>query len=74
MKVEINEAKKVLAFECTKLVHGEEEAEKAQIASAALFEKDGLSDEVPTFIITHAQLDVDSRLLYAKPMRTVYIK
>ena len=59
---EINEAKKVLAFECTKLVHGEEEAEKAQIASAALFEKDGASDEVPTFIITPAQLDEDNRL------------
>ncbi|APQ78361.1 tyrosine--tRNA ligase [Clostridium botulinum] len=34
---EINEAKKVLAFEVTKLIHGEEEAEKAKIAAEALF-------------------------------------
>ena len=32
---EINEAKKVLAFEVTKLVHGEEEAQKAADAAAA---------------------------------------
>ena len=34
---EINKAKEVLAFEVTKLVHGEEEAIKAQKASKALF-------------------------------------
>lgn len=34
---EINEAKKVLAFEITKLVHGQEEAEKAKTAAEALF-------------------------------------
>jgi len=34
---EINEAKKVLAFEVTKLIHGEEEAEKAKVAAEALF-------------------------------------
>ncbi|EPS47903.1 tyrosyl-tRNA ligase [Clostridium botulinum CFSAN002369] len=34
---EINEAKKVLAFEVTKLIHGEEEAQKAKIAAEALF-------------------------------------
>ena len=34
---EINEAKKVLAFEVTKLIHGEEEAMKAQSAAQALF-------------------------------------
>ena len=33
----INEAKKVLAFEVTKLIHGEEEAIKAQTAAEALF-------------------------------------
>ncbi|MGI6214621.1 MAG: tyrosine--tRNA ligase [Christensenellales bacterium] len=60
---EINEAKKVLAFECTKLVHGEEEAEKAQIASAALFEKGGSMEDVPTFAITENQLDEDNRLV-----------
>ncbi len=60
---EINEAKKVLAYECTKLVHGEKEAEKAQIASAALFEKDGSLEDVPTFAITVNQLEEDNRLI-----------
>ena len=40
---EINKAKEVLAFEVTKMVHGEEEAKKAQKASRALFE--GAKDE-----------------------------
>ncbi|ACQ54560.1 tyrosine--tRNA ligase [Clostridium botulinum] len=34
---EINEAKRVLAFEVTKLIHGEEEAQKAKVAAEALF-------------------------------------
>ncbi|WP_251861523.1 tyrosine--tRNA ligase [Clostridium sp. Marseille-Q2269] len=34
---QINEAKKVLAFEVTKVIHGEEEAEKAKVAAEALF-------------------------------------
>ena len=41
----------MLAFECTKLVHGEEEAEKAQIASAALLKK-AEAWKTPTFAIT----------------------
>jgi len=44
---EINEAKKVLAFEVTKLVHGEEEAQKAKKAAEALFEGAGDSDKIP---------------------------
>ena len=57
----INEAKKVLAFECTKLVHGEEEAQKAQLAAAALF-SGGAAAEVPTYEWTRAQMDEDNRL------------
>lgn len=57
----INEAKKVLAFECTKLVHGEEEAQKAQLAAAALF-GGGAAAEVPTFEWTKAQMEADARL------------
>lgn len=45
---EINEAKKVLAYEVTKLVHGEEEAQKARKAAEALFEGGGSLDDVPT--------------------------
>ncbi len=44
----INEAKKVLAFEVTKLVHGEEEAKKAQTAAEALFSGGADMSNVPT--------------------------
>lgn len=44
---EINKAKEVLAYEVTKLVHGEEEARKAQDAARALFAGGGNMDEVP---------------------------
>ena len=46
---QINEAKKVLAFEVTKLVHGEEEATKAKQAAEALFGKGGDMSNVPTY-------------------------
>ena len=58
----INEAKKVLAFEVTKLVHGEEEARKAQEAAASLFGGGALSGSVPTTEITAAQLEEDGRV------------
>ncbi|MBE6032221.1 MAG: tyrosine--tRNA ligase [Clostridiales bacterium] len=45
---EINTAKEVLAFEVTKLVHGEEEATKAQNAARALFAGGGNMDNVPS--------------------------
>ncbi len=41
---EINKAKEVLAYEVTKMVHGEEEAKKAQKASRALFEGDKVDE------------------------------
>jgi len=46
--VEINHAKEVLAFGITKIVHGEEEAIKAQEAARALFGGDMKSDDMPT--------------------------
>lgn len=58
---EINEAKKILAYECTKLVHGEEEAEKAQMAAAALF-GGGAAADVPTFEWLKADMEADNRL------------
>ena len=48
----INEAKKVLAYEVTKLVHGEEEARKAQAATEALFGGGADLSNVPTIEIT----------------------
>lgn len=44
----INEAKEILAYEVTKLVHGEEKANKAQEAERALFAKGGEGDNVPS--------------------------
>ena len=59
---EINEAKKILAFEVTKLVHGEEEAAKAANASQALFVNGSLSDNVPTLALTAEEFNQDSRV------------
>lgn len=46
---EINKAKEVLAYEVTKIVHGEEEAEKAQKAAREVFAGSGVSANMPTF-------------------------
>ena len=59
---EINEAKKVLAYEVTKLVHGEEEAKKAAEAALSLFATGGSGEGVPTFALTEAQLAEDARV------------
>lgn len=48
---EINEAKKVLAYEVTKIVHGEEEASKAASAAEALFGSGNNMDNVPSATI-----------------------
>ena len=52
----LNEAKEILAFELTKLVHGEEEAQKAQNAAKALFVGGGDDANIPTTEITENQL------------------
>ena len=57
----INEAKKVLAYEVTKLVHGEAEAEKARLAAEALFGGAGTSEHIPTIQATEA--DLGSKLI-----------
>ena len=59
----INEAKRVLAFEVTKNVHGEEEAIKAQQAAEALFGGGALAGSVPTTEVSAEELEADSRLL-----------
>lgn len=48
---DLNKAKKILAYEVTKLVHGEEEAEKAKTTAEAVFGKGGVSDDMPTTVI-----------------------
>ncbi len=52
----INEAKKRLAFEVTKIIHGEEEALKAKKQAEDLFEKGGRSDTMPTTEISSSSL------------------
>ncbi|MCL1964271.1 MAG: tyrosine--tRNA ligase [Firmicutes bacterium] len=58
----INEAKRVLAFEVTKLIHGEEEAGKAQQAAASLFGGGSLEGSVPTTALSREELLEDNRL------------
>ncbi len=45
---ELNKAKEILAYELTKLVHGEEEAEKAQKTAKALFSSNAEEENMPT--------------------------
>jgi tyrosyl-tRNA synthetase len=54
---EINHAKEVLAFEITKIVHGEEEATKAQEAARALFGGNMKTDDMPTTTYTAEQFN-----------------
>jgi len=44
----LNEAKQILAYELTKMVHGEEEANKAKDTAAAVFSAGGVSENMPT--------------------------
>ncbi len=53
---QLNTAKEILAYELTKLVHGEEEAEKAQSAAKALFVSGGASADMPATELTAADL------------------
>ncbi len=50
---QLNEAKEILAYELTKLVHGQEEAEKAKAASKALFAGSGDTEHMPTTELTN---------------------
>ena len=56
----LNEAKEILAYELTSLVHGKEEAEKAMTASHALFAGGSDDSDMPTTTLTEAQLGGDS--------------
>ncbi len=53
---QFNEAKELLAYELTKLVHGEEEAEKAKAAAKALFGGNGSNENMPVAEIDSADL------------------
>ena len=49
---QLNQAKEILAYELTNLVHGQEEAEKAKEAAKALFAGGGSSENMPTATLT----------------------
>ena len=53
---QLNRAKEILAFELTKLVHGEEEAQKAEAAAKALFAGGSDDSNMPTTELTEDQL------------------
>ena len=59
---ELNEAKKVLAFEVTKLVHGEEAAIQAEAAAKALFSGGPAGGDIPTLAVTEDELAEDARV------------
>ena len=59
---ELNQAKRILAYEVTKLVHGEEEAIKARDAAEAVFANGGVSDNMPTTEINLADYEGKSVL------------
>ena len=68
---QLNEAKEILAFELTKLVHGEEEATKAKEASHALFKGAGSLENMPTVELekdafSEGNMDIMSVLVAAK--------
>ena len=60
---QLNQAKEMLAYELTNLVHGEEEAEKAQPAASALFVQGGKTADIPTTSYPAAELEEGKDIL-----------
>ena len=60
---QLNTAKEILAYELTNLVHGEEEAKKAQEAARSLFSGGGQAGSVPTTEFTAEDFAAENRLL-----------
>ncbi|CCX89066.1 tyrosine--tRNA ligase [Clostridium sp. CAG:590] len=59
---QLNQAKEILAFELTKLVHGEEEAKKAQDAARALFAGGGNADNMPATNLTADDFNEEGKI------------
>lgn len=62
---EINEAKKIAAYEITKLIHGEEEAKKAEEAAEALFGGNRNTDNMPTTELSSKEISILDAMLEA---------
>lgn len=54
---EINEAKKILAFEATKLCHGEQAAKDAEATAQKVFEQGGIGSDLPTVEVSQTELE-----------------
>lgn len=54
--MQLNHAKEILAYELTKMIHGEDEAEKAQGTARALFVDGGTHSDMPTTVLNAHEL------------------
>ena len=63
---QLNKAKEILAFELTKLVHGEDEATKAQTAASALFGSGANTDDMPSTEIDSYEMSILDVMLTAE--------
>ena len=59
----INEAKRIAAFEITKMIHGEEEAKKAEEAAMALFNGKGNTENMPTTKLENTDISIVDALV-----------
>lgn len=60
---EINEAKKILAFEATKICHGEGAAAEAAATAQKVFEQGGVGDDLPSITVARARLSTGIAIL-----------
>ena len=60
----INEAKKIAAFEITRLIHGEEEAKKAEETARGLFEGSGNIENMPTVKVESADISLVDAIVF----------
>ena len=71
---ELNRAKEILAFELTNLVHGEEEANKAQQSARALFSQGGDDSNMPTTSVDESELENDEITVLSLMIKANLIK
>lgn len=62
----INDAKKIAAYEITKLIHGEDEAKKAEEAAEALFGGNKNTDNMPTTELSNREISIIDAMIEAK--------
>ena len=60
---QLNRAKEILAYELTALVHGTDEAKKAESAARALFVSGGKTDDMPTTTVAKADMEAGKDIL-----------